>query len=292
MTRLVSRWLSLLLLAVLLLALAGCRREVVAPGDPVAAVKGLAAAVRANDLVRYSRLSLPPELHRRVEAHWNRHRAGRPAAAAGKQRDYARWMARLTEPNAEAKLYASFDRRMKKVEADMTSQWPLMKATGAIFLSGAVQANPDLSPAEKSHAKALGSALLDWLTPERLADRRRARLAIDELVETARELDLPTLEASRQLELVPALEKGGRALKGLKQVGRIYGIDMDASLERVQARVVDLEGDVATMEVSYPLLGKTIRFQMQLLRRDGRWYSADAVRDAERLLARAAEAKS
>jgi hypothetical protein len=36
------------------------------------------------------------------------------------------------------------------------------------------------------------------------------------------------------------------------------------------------------MEVSYPLLGKTVRFEMELLRRDKRWYPADAVRKAER----------
>ena len=63
-------------------------------------------------------------------------------------------------------------------------------------------------------------------------------------------------------------------------------VDVDAALDRVAARVVDVEGDVATMEVSYPLLGKTIRFPMQLVRRDGRWYSADAVREAEAELAR------
>ena len=61
----------------------------------------------------------------------------------------------------------------------------------------------------------------------------------------------------------------------------IYGIDLDLALAGTQARLLSANGDVATMEVSYPLLGKTIRFEMQLLRRDGRWYSADAVRDAE-----------
>ena len=39
-------------------------------GDPVAAVKGMAEAIRNNDLVRYSRLSMPPKLHQRMEARW------------------------------------------------------------------------------------------------------------------------------------------------------------------------------------------------------------------------------
>ena len=285
MTRLAFRCLTLLLLA---LALAGCRREVVAPGDPVAAVKGLAAAVRDNDLVRYSRLSVPPALHARLERRWAEN-LERAEAPTDKQReDYARWMARLTEKDAEAKLYASFDRRMKKIEADMTSQWPLMKATGGIFITGMIQANPRLSEAQKAHAKAVGEALLEWLRPERVADRDRARQAIHQLVETARDLDLPTLASSRQLQMIPALERGGRLLRGLKQVGRVYGLDADASLDKVSARVVDVDGDLATMEVSYPLAGKTIRFPMQLLRRDGRWYSADAVRQAEADLARPA----
>src|SRR6478672_5421404 len=59
----ISHWRRLLwptALVVLSLALAivagGCHREVVAPGDPVAAVKGLAEALHDNDLVRYWRL--------------------------------------------------------------------------------------------------------------------------------------------------------------------------------------------------------------------------------------------
>jgi hypothetical protein len=287
MSRLVSRWLPLLLLA-LVAGLAGCKREVVAPGDPVAAVKGLAAAVRANDLVRYSRLSVPPELHRRLEARWTENLAAGPAPTAKQRADYDRWMGRLTQKNAEEQVYASFDRRMKKIEADLNSQWPLMKATGGIFLTGVIQANPRLSAGEKAHAKTLGTTLLDTITPELVTDRRRARQAIAVVVETARDLELPTLEHSRRLEMIPALEKGGRILAGAKAIGRIYGLDADAALRAVDARVVEVDGDVATMEVSYPLAGRRIAFPMQLLRRDGRWYSADAVRQAEAELARPA----
>ena len=283
MTRLASRCLLLLLLA--LLALAGCRREVVAPGDPVAAVKGLAQAVRDNDLLRYSRLSLPPTLHQQMEARWKANLALAPAPTPAQEKDYARWMGRLTEPLAETRLYASFDRRMKKIETDMNSQWPLMQATGGIFLKGVIQANGKLSPEQKDHAQTLGSTLLDWLKPDMLRDRRRARQAVAILVETSRDLDLPTLASTRRLEMGPSLDKASRVLRGLKDMGRVYGLDVDQSLAGVEARVEALDGDIATMDVSYPLLGKTIHFPMRLLRRDGRWYSADAVAEAEAELA-------
>jgi len=285
MSRLFSRWLPLTLLALLaLLALAGCRREVVAPGDPVAAVKGLAHAVRDNDLVRYSRLSMPPALHRQMEARWKANLATAPAPTLAQQQDYAKWMGRLTAPDAQAQLYRSFDRKLKKIEEELNSQWPLMQATGGIFLNGVISANPKLTAAEKAHAKAMGSTLINWLKPELVTDRDRARRAIAALTETARDINLPTLADSRRLEMIPAMEKAGRGLKGLKQIGRIYDLDADASLSQVQARVKAVDGPVATMEVSYPLLGKTVKFEMQLLRRDGRWYSADAVRNAEQAL--------
>jgi hypothetical protein len=283
MSRSLPRCLALLLLACL--ALAGCRREVVAPGDPVAAVKGMAEAIRDDDLVRYSRLSMPPKLHQRMEARWKAKLVAAAPPTAAQQKDYARWMARLTASDAEARLYRSWDRKLKKIEADVNSQWPLMQATGGIFLNGLIKANDKLSPGEKEHARAVGSAVLAWITPALLTDRPKARQAITVLTRTARGLDLPTLAQTRALEMIPALEKGGQVLKGLKQIGRIYGIDADASLAGVQARVVGAEGDLATMEVSYPLLGQSIHFDMILIRRDGRWYSADAVRSAEAELA-------
>lgn len=277
------RCLALLLLACLVLA--GCRRDPVAPGDPVAAVAGMAKAIKDDDLARYSRLSMPPELHRRMEQRWRARLDAVPPPSAAQQRDYSRWMQRLTDSRAEKNLYRDFDAKLRKIESELGAQWPLMQATGGIFINGLIKSNEKLGPAEKAHAKAVGSALLDWLTPATLTDRGKARQAIAILAATARSLDLPTLQHTRRLEMIPALEKGGQVLKGLKRVGRVYGIDADAALAGVQTRLLSAQGELAKMEVSYPLLGKTVSFEMQLIRRDGRWYSADAVRNAETELA-------
>jgi len=276
-----------LVLPALLVLAPGCRRAAVAPGDPVAAVKGLAKALRDDDLVRYSQLSVPPELHKRMEARWHQRVVEAKPPTAAQQKDYARWMERLTAPDAEAKLYERFDARMKKFEPEIKAQWPLMQATGGIFLNGLIKANDKLGPDEKAHAQAIAAALLAWLEPARIVDRARARQAIVVLTAAARELDLPTLADTRKLEMIPSLEKGGEVLRALKEVGKVYGLDLDASLAAVQARVVAASGDSATMEVSYPLLGKTVKFEMEMLRRDKRWYPADAVRKAEGELAQA-----
>jgi hypothetical protein len=278
--------LQLLLLGLLLgLGLLACHRDVQAPGDPVAAVKGLVAAVRDDDLVRYARLSVPPELFDRQARRWQAAVAAAPPPTDAERRDYARWMNRLTEPQAEDKLFHSLNSRMGKVDPELKARWPLMKASAEIFLKGLIQANDSFGPDQKAHAQALGSALLAGIDPERLANRDQARAAVKVLVATARDVDLPTLDSQRRLDMVQAMAKGSIVLKGLKQIGQLYGLDIDRALDGVQAKVVAAEGDLATMEVSYPLLGQTVQFELQLIRRNGRWYRADAVREAEAELA-------
>ena len=286
MPKSLPRFLLLLALLALLALPAGCRRAAQAPGDPVAAVKGLAKALRDDDLLRYSQLSMPPELRKRVEERWRQRLAQAEPPTEAQQKDYARWMQRLTAPDAEAKLFARYDSRMKKIEAELGAQWPLMQATGTIFLNGLVKANDKLSEAEKEHARAVGGALLSWLRPELISDRERARQAIAVLAQTARAVELPTLADTRKLGMDESMEKGSALLKAGKRIARIYGLDLDESLAAVDAKVLSAQGEQATMEVSYPLFGKTVRFEMELLRRDGRWYPADAVRKAELDLAR------
>jgi hypothetical protein len=284
-SRLFARFLLLAALLALLALGTGCR-QAQAPGDPVAAVKGLAKALRDDDLLRYSQLSMPPELRKRVEERWHQRLALVTPPTEAQQKDYARWMQRLTAPDAEAKLYARYDRRMKKFEGELGAQWPLMQATGTIFLNGLIKANDKLSEGEKAHARAVGGALLSWLKPEMVSARERAKQAIAVLTQTARAVELPTLADTRKLEMDESLEKGSELLKAGKRIARIYGLDLDASLAGVDARVLSAQGEQAIMEVSYPVFGQTVRFEMELLRRNGRWYPADAVRKAELDLAR------
>ena len=281
-----SRLLLLVSLVALLALPVACRRSAQAPGDPVAAVKGLADAIHDNDLLRYSQLSMPPELRKRVAERWHLRLQQATQPTEAQRKDYERWMQRLTAPDAEAKLYARYDARMKKFEKELGAQWPLMQATGTIFLNGLVKANDKLSEGEKAHARAVGAALLAWLSPELITDRGRARQAIAVMTATARAIELPTLADTRKLELDESLEKGGELLKAGKRIGRVYGLDLDESLAKVEARVLSAQGDEATLEVSYPLMGKTVRFEMELLRINKRWYPKDAVRKAEADLAR------
>jgi len=283
---------ALLALLLFALVLGACRREAPAdearaPGDPVEAVEAMAAALRQNDLVRYSHLSLPPELHARSAALWNARAAEAEPVSDEDAGKYDRLMARLMAPGAEQDLGRDLDQQLARLEQEIGGQWPLMQATATIFLNAAIQANTELSADEKSHGTEVATRLIDWADPALFTDRDRGRQAIAVAVQTARELNLPTLAEVRALPHDPAMEKAGIALAGTKALLRIYGLDLDAMLDGVRAEQVSAAGDRARIKVSYPLQGKTVAFEMDMLQRDGGWYGAAAIRDAEEDLAEA-----
>lgn len=284
---------ALLALPLVALLLVACRREPAVepvPGDPVGAVQAQVQALRDNDLVRYSALSLPPALQARTEALWARRVAEAEPVDPEDAREYAEVMARLTAPDAEQALMRDLEPKLVKFEAEVAGQWPLMQATAGIFLNAAIQANTELTEAEKAHGTEVVDALLAWAQPALFTDRARARKAIVALSRTARELDLPTLEQARALPRPAALEKGGIALAGAKEAARAYGLDLDRSLDGATVELVASEGDTATVKVSYPFLGKTVAFEMAMRRVGDGWYGADAIAAAEADLAEAGEA--
>lgn len=285
MTRRASAWAWLALLS-LVMGLSACRRDepervTTAAGDPVAAVEGLADALRDDDLVRWSKLSLPPELHARHEAAWVRRQQLAEPPTPEDAAEYAKVMARLTAPDAEEALVRDLEPKLRQFEGEVAGQWPLMQATLSIFVDAAIEANTDLSAAQKTHGTELADNLMQWLQPALLTDRDRARRAIAVMTRTAREIDVPTLEQARALPLQPALEKGGVALRGVKDVAKIYGLDLDRTLDGVEAELVESAGDQATVRVTYPLLDREHAFELEMVRRDGGWYSAQAIADAE-----------
>ena len=281
---------ALLALLTLVLALAACRQAPEAdasraPGDPVAAIEAQAAALRANDLARYARLSLPEDLYARSVALWNDQAARAEPVDAEDAAEYEETMARLMADDAEAAMMRDLEPKLVQFEQEMAGQWPLMQATAGIFLNAAIQANEDLSDADKAHGTELVGALLAWAQPALITDRERARRAIRSASATARELQLPTLEAARALDHDQALAKGGRLLAGVKDIARAYDLDLDQALDGLSAELLSSEGDQATVRVSYPLLGKTISFEQRMQRVDGGWYSADTLAEAERAIA-------
>lgn len=276
-----TRVLALLLLA---LSLAACRREpepvVGAPQEPVAAVEALAGALRDGDLRRYADLSLPPPMRAQQIELWRRQMAVAPPVAAETVQRYNDLMTALTAPDAEATLWAEAEPRLAAIQQQVGPRWTMGVTMMSGFAKTAIAADPTLSGAEQGHATAVVDAVAAWANdPALLTDPARNKAAIGIVVRTARELDLPTLDAARALEHDAMLDKAGVAFRGAKAVAAAFGVDVQAALSQVQAEVVEIDaaGDRATVRVRYPLLGREVAFEQPMVRIDGGWYREDAI---------------
>jgi hypothetical protein len=292
MTRLLH-WTLPALLALALLA--GCRREpeAQAPAEPAAAVTALAQALRDNDLVRFQKLSLPPAQYAQRAALWDRQLARATPVSAEQAERYRQWMAELTAPEAEAALLAKAEPRLQAFEAEMGPRWELSVRMLATFAKGVVSANATLSEAEQAHLHGVVDATSAWALARRdFTDRAKIKAAIGIAADTARRLQLPTLEASRALAMEPLLVKAGTVLAAGKAVLALYEVDANAVLASVQAETVKLEGDLATVTVRYTLFGQPVTFEQTMRRVGEGWYREEALQELQRALAEEAAAEA
>ena len=289
-----NRWTRLPLAGLLTAALlaVACRSEpepvAGAPGEPVAAVEALAGALREGDLKRYAQLSLPPAMYAQQQALWRHQVAQKNPVDAEQAERYAELMRQLAAPDAEAALWAKAEPKLAALEQELGPKWTMGVTMLSGFATTAIAASDSMSEAEKGHASGVVTAVAAWAGDQaRFTDRESARKALGIAVDTARELDLPTVEAIEALEYEPMLDKAGVALRGFKAVAAAYGIDTDAALSQVQAEVIQLEGPRAVVRVRYPLLGETVSFEQPMVQIEGGWYREDAVQALEKALAEA-----
>lgn len=288
------KWAGLLLAAALLAACKGEPEAIPgAPNEPVAAVEALADALRDGDLARYAALSLPPALHAQRAALWRQQMDAAPFADQANHERYASLMAEMLAPEAETALWAKAEPRLATMEQELGPRWTLGVTMLSGFASAAIASDERLSEAEKSHASGVLKAFAAWAGDQAaFTNREHARQALTIAVQTARELDLPTVDAMRALDYDPMLEKAGIAFRGAKAMAAVYGLDADAALGGIAAEVIQLEGARAVVRVRYPLLGDEVVFEQPMLQIDSGWYREDAVRDLEAALASAPAAPS
>lgn len=283
------KWAALMLTAALL---AACKAEPEAlpgaPNEPVAAVEALAEALRDGDLVRYSTLSLPPALQAQRAALWRQQMDAAPPADDANAERYASLMAEMLAPDAETALWAKAEPRLATMEQELGPRWTMGVTMLSGFASAAIASDERLSDAEKGHASGVVKAFAAWASDQAaFTNREHARQALTIAVQTARDLDLPTVDAMRALDYDPMLEKAGIAFRGAKAMAAVYGLDADAALGEITAEVIALEGERAVVRVRYPLLGDEVVFEQPMLQIDGGWYREDAVRELEASLAAA-----
>lgn len=269
----------LILIALGLLLLGGCR----APWDQAKAdqaerdARAILLTLQAPDMAKYRQLSLPPPEWQTLQTQWPEIRQ-KMALDASEQKNFNKWLLRFTEPQAEAHLQRDLNVKIKPLKAEIDDKWPLMQASLTLLLQGWIDSNQQLSLSEKAHGKSLVKAIIEQMPAEWLLDAELRQRAFNQMVTIARGSGIRNYQDYNSMGFNDFHDSLSIFLDGLKELGKVYGLDWNADQARLQVKTIKQSGNTATVTVRYPLGKKWVEFPMDLIEYDGHWHDASAAK--------------
>jgi hypothetical protein len=234
------------------------------------------ASLQTPDMTEYRALTLPPPQRAQLERQWPELR-DTLALDAQQQASFNKLLLRFTESDAEYHLQRDLNAKIKPIRHEIDSKWPLMQASLALLLKGWVETNQQLSETEKAHGKALLEAIIAQMPATWLQDQDLRQRAFKQMVLTTRATQIQNYQQYKQLDYVQFHRKLTQFMAGLKDLGKIYGLDWDAGQAQLQVKVLEQSGNRAKVQIRYPLGKKWVEFSMDLIEHNGHWYDASAL---------------
>lgn len=241
---------------------------------PDAAIQKSAALLKQGDIGGLMQHMLPPTEFAKAKADWGKD--AQPVTDEDRKR-FADTMGKLTEPDAEAKLYAEIEPQLKALDAQYQQQMPMYVSMGSGYLQGVVQQNKNLSEAEKQQALAAINALAGWVQKTRFTDPEAVKKVLAIAAKTARAVNLKSADEARALTYEQSMEKARIGIQGLKEALGVYGFSVDQTLDSVKSEVVSNDGKTAKVKISYTLFDTPLTGETELVNLDGRWYGKHAI---------------
>jgi hypothetical protein len=272
-------------LALLLLCgvLAACQRTPTATPAPVTgatrpaqAVQLLTRHLRDNDLQAFARDAVPPALHAQLEAAWGDGRTRWPLDELPFANRLPAMLQSLAADGAQSRLQQTFERQF----AGETAQLKSVAISLGLFGGQYIQREGHYSAAERQHYAQLIQAVSRWGLAAPLGDRDRARVTITQLTIAAKRTGLALPADFRAAGMERSLRLMGPFSATFKRAVARYGLDLNASLEGMQATLQQQTGDTAQVRMRYRLGDADIDTVVPVQRIDGRWYISDYLQHA------------
>lgn len=275
--------LRLFALPAFVLALAACNHSpppaAQAPAPPPNttpenAVRADLVLTRNGDFDGLLRSTLPQSDYQAWRNAWQQARAQQPAPTPEQRAHFAQLMQKLTAPGAEDKLFKQLQPQMKQLRTHRAENLPMLlgilQATGNDLVQ-----NADLAPDHKQQATQAVAALVAWAQDTDFTDETKAKQAIGVICATARKLDVQTLDQWRALDYAQVMARYATGWTGLKQLLKIYGLDLDATFDNAKLETLSDDDGHARVRETLTLASKPIVSEVHLLEQDGHWYDSD-----------------
>lgn len=245
---------------------------------PDAAIQTSVTLLKQGDFAGLMQHALPPAEFAKAKADWGKD--AQPVTDEDRKK-FSDTMVKLTEPDAETKLYAELEPQLKAFDAQYQQQIPMYVSMGSGWLQGLVQQNKDMSEAEKQQALAAINATGAWVQKTRFTDPEAVKKVLAVVTKAARAMNLKTADEARALTYEQSMQKAQIGFQGLKEALAVYGFSLDQTLDSVKSEVVSNDGKTAKVKISYTLFDTPLTGETEMVNQDGRWYGKHALDKAE-----------
>jgi len=165
------------LVAALLVFVAACQKQaengaVSTPASaaaPDAAILASINLLKQGDIGGLMQNALPPAEFAKAKADWGKDKNEQPITDEDRAK-FNEAMTKLTAPDAEQKLFAEIEPKLKEFDAQYQQQIPMYATMGSTVVKNMIQQNQSLSEAERGQAVAAVDALVAWVQKTRFTD--------------------------------------------------------------------------------------------------------------------------
>jgi hypothetical protein len=182
---------------------------------------------------------------------------------------FAQMMGMLTADGAEDQLMAMATPQLEQMRA----QLPMLLMMGKGMASQAIESSAEIPTEQKETVTKTANALMDFVSNNDILSEEVTRKAISAAVNTAKSLDMKSLDQLQNMSFDDAMGKASLVMGGVKDVLNVYGISLDDVLSSVKISDVDNQGETAVMKVAYDFLGQSFTQNVKMHKKDGQWLS-------------------
>lgn len=247
-----------------------------APSGPVEQVEAQLAALRNNDLAGLMKAMVPQAQFAEMRADYEQTRAEAITEEDRKQFDES--IGKLIAEGGVDRMMAELEPKL----VEMKPQLPMVIGMGMMMAQQSLQESTELSEAQKAQMSQMMTGLQTWAMQTDFADPARLRRALEALKAGIEQSGVQRIEDLNALSFEQMLSQFGPVLGGVKGALSAYDLDVNAMLASVKPSLITMEGDVARLKIDYTMFGTPLSLETELTRKDGHWYSKEALAKLER----------
>ena len=230
---------------------------------PSGAIMSNVQALQSNDISAYVDSLLSAEQKSKLAAKWDEQRTSNPPSDMEKEQ-FETQMESLLSGKMIEEMMPMVEAQLAEVNSEQLS--------GMVSMFGGMALNsPDLDEAQKAQIGQLVSSLSEWVKKSDVCNPENVRTALKSIQNTAKKLNIHTLDDVMALNFDQLVDKGDVVFAGVKGALNVYGISIDDVLKSVKVDKVEAAGDITNVTVSYEIFGTKQTATTALKNVGGKW---------------------